>query len=132
MFSPCIEEMFTTAGPTADAALAIEFLPRHPGQHLESPELPSEPWSLWLAGETDADVNVFSIGNPRNTFGHSKIFNTRSSILPRRKVTTNKATAVSVSGKAKMHFSLIRVTKEILKVLTTNILNHIFVSIDHP
>jgi len=106
MFSPCIEEMFTTAGPTADAALAIEFLPRHPGQHLESPELPSEPWSLWSSGETDADAKVFSIGNPRNTFGHSKIFNTEI-YLTKTKITTNKATAVS--GKAKMHFSLIRV-----------------------
>lgn len=101
--------MFTTAGPTADAALAIEFLPRHAGQHLGSPELPSEPWSPLLAGETDAvagetdeDVKVFSTGNPTNTFGHSKIFDTEL-YLTQAKITTNKATADS--GKTKMHQS---------------------------
>ena len=74
MLSPCMQEMFTTAGPTADAALAIKFLPRHPGQHLESSELPAEPWPLKSAGETDADANEFSIGNPTNTFQHSELY----------------------------------------------------------
>jgi hypothetical protein len=73
--------MFTTAGPTADAALAIEFLPRHPGQHLESSELPAEPWLLKSAGETDADTKEFSIGNPTRRFQHSKIFSIENCII---------------------------------------------------
>lgn len=63
-FPPCIQEIFTTAGPTAAAALAIEFLPRHPGQHLESSEFPPEAWLLRFAGGTDADAKEFSIGKP--------------------------------------------------------------------
>ena len=56
--------MFTTAGPTAAAALAIEFLPRHPRPHLESSEFPAEPWLPVLMGATDADAKEFSIGKP--------------------------------------------------------------------
>jgi hypothetical protein len=62
--SPCIQEIFTTAGPTAAAALAIESLPRHPRPHLESSEIPPEPWLLALMGASDADAKEFSIGNP--------------------------------------------------------------------
>jgi hypothetical protein len=56
--------MFTTAGPTAAAALANESLPRHPRPHLESSEFPLEPWLLALMGASDAETKEFSIGNP--------------------------------------------------------------------
>lgn len=78
--------MFTTAGPTAAAALAIEFLPRHPGQHLESSEFPPEPWLLTLVGGTDADAKEFSIGNPTHKFEHSKMLRKLSSILVKKKI----------------------------------------------
>jgi len=52
--------MFTTEGPTAVAASAIEFLLRN----LESSELPPEPWLLRLVGGTNADATEFIMGNP--------------------------------------------------------------------
>jgi hypothetical protein len=91
--------MLTTAGPTADAALAIEFLPRHPGQLLESSELPVEPWPLKSAGETDADTKEFSIGNPADTFRHSKIRSSAS-----KNVSYSRRRLVQVKG-VKIHFT---------------------------
>jgi hypothetical protein len=68
MLSPCIEDMFRTAGPTAAAALANVSLPRHPREHFESSVPPPEPWLPKLAGATGANTKVFSIGNPTGTF----------------------------------------------------------------
>jgi hypothetical protein len=68
MPSPCIEDMFTTAGPTAAAALANVSLPRHPREHFESSVPPPEPWLPKLAGATDAGTKELSIGNPTGTF----------------------------------------------------------------